>query len=1622
MSDKKDKPRRAAAVGKKALHHTWKAIIWLALLPFRVLLLMYTLFTRFFLWLATLILVGYFITTTFVTGPLVLEILNGQLLGTYYADHIALDIPRAQVQIFNLRITHPAGHDLIHARRVATSVDSLALLFWGLKKAVGVSSQLPLTFRETRLDGYRVILPFGPDGFQFTEAFLPAIITPDDGPSGPPPDIMLSHIIAGRGEVLIDFGDWSMPITVQRLASDIRIRGPGNFILSARGIQIESFRMTGLLPEPITFIGEESSTINVARYRMDLDELEVHDIRLVHPDFEGLVHSFNLNFARDDLPVKSFGEISVLSPHRVEQVTGGHVFGAANVAFEMSGSVVTPAFRFHAKSPYMVVEDLPLEDLEVETSLDLAGDLLLTIPTLNAQLWGGEVRIREAEVEIPPDDAPEITLNACFDDLRPGLLAYHFGIEEALPYTDLIASGCCHNGRIDLGGTAPRIDGGIALTVDAGPLRSMFGTAGGTIEAFLTWNGNAIRWEGLSVTADIGHLSSVGYLAFEPEPNGRIDASLYMPDLYEIPMLAALGIHGTLNVEDLLFTGSMSVPEIHTATLLDDLHLFGEVFETVDLRGSLTAETEVRLEEFCFRHGDNQGCLSGLADLGPSIHEIGLPIPLNLQVDTPISVNLDRLPFVTLPLQGRMEFGPVFLSGTIHPEWSDTVSSLIGTIRAQTIDFAIGNEQLTTRNLEVKIDKKVGSPETDGPGPFSLELAVDRLSTPDLRLDRASVTTVISAMPGWKHNGEKPFFVVGSGDVKLHDFEQGPYKIHSVGLEIKALPDPEKVTAKGRIQLTREVGLSLSGTWLVRSMLADLDLEASAFPLVALPDVLLNGELRSLFEETRITTRLFLRSVNLTELFAERYKSVLKKVQAWGKVEVSGLERLPEPVSQVKTDFSIRSGRVRLKPLWIHLRNGTDITIAGSVWPLSEKVDLKLSVASTRLSTLRVYNSLQLPLDTIVAGDFSVAGHWLSPRVDGKLQVQDLVAADITLGNAILNLTGQIGDSVTIAAEEFFSGFELTSGDLSFKDELPETLQIGLSFPTFNLNRIVPDLPEMMQVKASGTGLLTVRFLDGEAFEMAIDIPSDELSTCVTSDVFNICLKNPSTTLLRVTSQGVHFAGLQLAGDGHMFDATGDISFLTGWNLAVGMGVDVARLPFLGSSLASYSGRLGTGKEPFHLSGSLGSPNLKGALQISQLELMPRQLGSEISINRARIRLSGDLFQGNLLGLIEEDFPIEGTYDEGDFAIIGWFRLAEWMPEATLLNLSGKEIYYQVPGEYRLVINPRVEIKLRDLTDESGGHGMISGEVFLSEGEFTRNFDSLIGSFSTAFSRSQARYSAPLTETLPFLKNMAFDLRIKGGNFAVSSRFPFGETELSVNMDLAVGGTWEELKLNDWMHIVPGGTITYKVVKRIFSITQGAVDFSGDPEAPYVDIEAMTEVPYSGSSGTQVTDLDEEYWGETVPIRIRLTGIYPNITPQFSSDKPGFDDADLQTLLLLGMTRKDLEGRSGDAGSSDVSINLLTEDVAGMVSKLLMAPFVDTVSLGFTTQGGIMAEAATKIGRAISLSTRVRKESEEQEYTAGIRFKITDKLSLEGRMKKREDQSESQTLYEAKFKYLIPLD
>ena len=195
-----------------------------------------------------------------------------------------------------------------------------------------------------------------------------------------------------------------------------------------------------------------------------------------------------------------------------------------------------------------------------------------------------------------------------------------------------------------------------------------------------------------------------------------------------------------------------------------------------------------------------------------------------------------------------------------------------------------------------------------------------------------------------------------------------------------------------------------------------------------------------------------------------------------------------------------------------------------------------------------------------------------------------------------------------------------------------------------------------------------------------------------------------------------------------------------------------------------------------------------------------------------------------------------------------------------------------------------------------------------------------------------------------------------------------------------------------------------------------------DMSRPRLDVRAKSDIDYIVSSGTlsttgtSLTDVERE---ETVTLVLALQGVPPDLSFELSSNRSEFDQEDLQYLLITGAPRHGDE-RGNLLGG--VSLNLLTENLVRSLSNFFLAPFLDRVSLGFSAEGGVNADLMTKLGRRLQLRTRILQEGTDMRYSAGFTLKVSDRLSLDGRMKVIDTDVYQSRTYEAKMRYHVGVD
>jgi hypothetical protein len=1604
----------------------------LVLYPLRSALLLVNMVIGLVTALVTALLVAYFCATTMFAGADLLQILNSLLQGRFTASFVNVDILSQKVDLFDLTIADPEGNPVIESAHVHTSIDLVRLGFFGVRSALGVPGPIPLHFPDTEVEDFNVSLVFPEEGgVRLASAFTPRE-PPEPGPPGPQPLLTFNAVAARDGNVELVFPDWRMDIRAQLVPATLRI-DDGKVFIGSKDIRVTSFRLTGaLLPENLRFLGEASSSVWVRRFTMNHLRMEVEGASIHQPD-AGIEADLIFDAGKPRIPAAGRAKVSLHAPERLEELTAGQVFGTATATVRLKGYLTRPDLDVEVASPLLMVQDLDLEDVSAVAALRLAGKPRIELASVDATHAGSAIHVGKGRVLFPPGPV-RVEADACFEPLSPALVAERFDVLALLPALDATAGGCVSGLRLSVG------EEGVRLTADAevagypGALAaSMSGAQAYALSGKVRVLDGRASWDDLVLATDVAGLSSSGSLDWSDEL--AIDAGVdgAVPDIRNVHVapldrqLAALRLSGSVDIDAARISGPVGNLRVEAEIQVRNLAVLGTYLGDVLLdAGYWNGKVDTRL--LCIDSPAAGGCVRGTADVSAATVAARGGVPVHAAVTGPMTLSLGDLPFADLPLTGLAEVTEAEAQLVLSPDPDALISSISGRADVMVHDLAVTD--VTVAKTHVRVEKLPAEVSGSMAGGLEGQLAFENMCVGDTTVEWGDVQLSLSRFSAPAGTALFPS-MSGTALVRLLRVRNGPHWLSAFTAVIDAFDDPGRLSLSGASSLYKKVGVNFLADVDTVAETASMRASVDRVSLALLPIPGLDAGLRAMLKPTRLSGALRIQRIDVRSLAEGNLTRFLRSLRLEGDVKLIGMELFPEPSESLEANLVATSGTIRLNKLLLKMLNGSRVRANGTLDPRSMKLKASLSVTPTRLSSLDLVAAAGLPLDAVVGVQADLSGRLTSPDVVAAASIRDLQAAGLTLGDADVALAGRVGEMLKIASPSFFSGFSLKEGALAFENGLPSVLTLGLGFERLDLRTFVRALPETVSVGASGDAILTVdmRGPPNEPFVLSATVPQKQAKACVQLLDWGLCMTNPAPAAFRVTAKGVAIEGLALSGEGQMLTASGSIRFDEGWDVRLQLGIDVAQVPLLSDVLASYSGTVAAEGEGLHFTGDLASPEIDGALLFADLDLLPRNFGTNILVSQARIGVMGGLATGNLVAIIEEDSPILGEMEDGRFRAHGWFRLLGFKPRSGMLSLSGQNVYYQVPGQYELVVSPDLELSLEKLDDPDLARSRLSGSVYVAEGEYSRNFDRLLGSFQSAFDRSQERYSKPLTELFPFLKTLELDVAVSGGNFAVATRFPFGETELTVNLDLRVAGTLSDLRLYDRMTLVPGGIITYKLVRREFEVTRGTVDFTGDPAAPYLDIEARTSVDYRPqATGSFMTAAQRQQLLQGIPVVIQLVGVYPDLTPSFTSpDHPEYDTADLQMLLLLGKTRRDLEGQSGDSGASPVSINILTDDVAGLVSKLVLAPFVDAVSLGLTNDGGFRAEAATHVGRAMQLTTTVQQGTDQSEYSAGFVFRITDALTLEGAIKSVETkgaqgQQQPYKSYEGKFRYSIPLE
>jgi hypothetical protein len=439
----------------------------------------------------------------------------------------------------------------------------------------------------------------------------------------------------------------------------------------------------------------------------------------------------------------------------------------------------------------------------------------------------------------------------------------------------------------------------------------------------------------------------------------------------------------------------------------------------------------------------------------------------------------------------------------------------------------------------------------------------------------------------------------------------------------------------------------------------------------------------------------------------------------------------------------------------------------------------------------------------------------------------------------------------------------------------------------------------------------------------------------------------------------------------------------------------------------------GASNAVLRVSGPLDAPVFSGKLAAKGVSLSPRSFGRTFSLAQGA---TVTLRPGKGVGRQRVAFPrqarLRGDLDDGTFALWGSVDFDRFSLDDADLSVVGTDLFFASSGEFNLTFNPSVHLAVSDFGRPQSRRMALSGDVVIVDGTYYKSFDSFARAFGAATGGARDAYQEPLTERVPWLKDLALNLDVTSTVLAVRSPFPFGRADLDARVDVSVSGTLDKPQVFNRIDLLPGGVISYRVLGREFELLSGSLDFSGDPGRPRIDLQAQTEVEFLERVGSG--DESEE---RQVTIIVTITGTLPDdLSIQLSSTPGGFDQADLQSLILAGKPLDDDVLARED--------NLFSFDIGRFVDALLAAPFVDAINVGLTQDGFVDTELVTKFGRDLRLRTRAVQESgDATRLTARFQFRISDSVVLEGSVDRSTGATaDEHETYQTRIKYRIHLD
>ncbi len=700
----------------------------------------------------------------------------------------------------------------------------------------------------------------------------------------------------------------------------------------------------------------------------------------------------------------------------------------------------------------------------------------------------------------------------------------------------------------------------------------------------------------------------------------------------------------------------------------------------------------------------------------------------------------------------------------------------------------------------------------------------------------------------------------------------------------------------------------------------------------------------------------------------------------------------------------------------------------------SPAIEGALEIGDTSLGNLRPVAEALPDLSAILRARLTIAGTVARPVIIGTIELEDAIVGQLVLGDATLAVTTR-DQVIEVSAfdDALFGGFLLDKARISLDGLSPRRIEASVRANKKRLSDLVPSFRDS-----------AVELIGTVTAEIDIDLVGNTTSFQVTAKPQDIELSVPDrgvrwtnqTALLLVSDAGrfrMHPVTLAPAGrmdvNSPRLEACGRVDGQR-LDLQLAGTVELAVVPGLTDLFSVAEGRVVIAPDALatkaigddtclqntaallFLGGSVTAPVAVGRVTLEDMTLVPRGSGREVQLrDGATIQLRrGDRSTVQRVVLGGDGARFDGDLDDGSFSLAGEITLDALAPRSIDLDLVGADLFIQSAGEFAFTASPKARLVATNLGTPNPSMSL-SGDLILSEGRFSKSFDTFARAVGGALGVKSDAYTTSLLDDLPWLGQTQLAVNVVASDFQIQTALPLARTDLPARLDLTLRGTIASPRLFRRIDLLPGGTLTYLVFERTFTVSSGAVDFDGDPERPIVDVTAATQITYLQRAQTALQEEDEK----EVAVTLRMSGRVPDLKIELSSDDPTLDQADIQSLLITGKPRGDLD-RAQES-------RVVSADLANVINTVLSAPFVRTASVGVDQKGNLEYRLGTCFAPNLCFDTTTVSDDTETTLRAKFSLSIGDDVVCEGTLKRSDTgATTAQETYEARCRYRIPLE